>query len=1057
MAKKSKYTYLSHQKIITWNEDRNLTPITYRLPDPPPLHTIDGYGLPPEEQYWRNKPLPPKLAKINSMTHDEDEKGNKIELTPRMKVEMIEKDPEFYRDEIEYIIKEWERRENGYWFFNNGVPTMIIGDHYYYLQWRPIDGVLPDYRNRDRRWFWFWNMVDEDDDCFGFNNPKQRREGATIKVCTIKQNRASMNPFYTAGLQSKDENHASETHFLEIYEVFRYVPFFFQPINDQAQNVWKEIRFFAPRSKNHPDYGQKGLNSFIDYRDSGPKAYDGTKRWLIHNDEVGKCLKINTLVLMHDGSTKAVQDVQIGDVVMGWDSTPRKVLSLSRGRDMMYDVIPNKGEKWGCNSKHTLVVKSASDQHAGQANPKGSIREFGIEEYLEFSGNKKKHLMQFRVGVEFPSQKLSIDPYLLGVWLGDGNQDSPVIHVCDTDFDILDGIKPFIEEKGLILGTQKRESNKGCTSFSIKRPSRFGENYLLEALRSYDLILNKHIPRDFLINSTENRKLLLAGLIDTDGYRSRGFYEITQVRKELAHQIVFLARSLGYYVNIVEKNTVITSLGFKGKAFRISIYGNDLHTLPIRVERKKMPLISEHKNRRNPQHTGFSVVPTGVDDYYGFGVDGDHKILLADFTVVHNCSAEIDINERVRIQIPCLTNIVRNSKKKGKMINTSTTGEMEWGGGKKFKDLCDASDYHKRNANKMTSSGLYTLFQPATEGMEGVDPHTNKPFIDRYGNADEEGITRFLMAKREDHRTAGRMADYIEECRQYPLEYNDCWKTSARQCIFNMIKIEDRLDFFRNGNPLKTQGNFEWANGRDTKVRWVPSDNGRWFLSYQFSDPKFANRMLIDGDGVKWPVNKNRFVAGGDPYKFDKTKRKGSNGAGAVFWKYDHGVDGAKQDSSTWESNRFVCTYSNRPNTLEDYGEDMIMMCIYFGCEMFPEINVDFLYKYFTERGYGGYLYFKFDPVTRKYAKLPGQYTHVKESQQIFSVIQSYIEHHVHRERHNELIEEWKQLVDDLTDFDLAVASGLALIGVGDTLDYSEETEQKTDIKDYFTSYVYPE
>ncbi len=706
MAKKTTYKYSDHEKVMVWNEDRNLTPIEYRLPDPPPLHTIEGYGLPPEEQYWKNKPLPPKLAKINAMTHGEDGK----ELTNRMKVEMLEKDPEFYREEIQYIIKEWERREQGYWFFNNGVPTMINSDHYYYLQWRPIDGVLPDYRNRDRRWFWFWQMVYDDDYCFGFNNPKQRREGATIKVCTIKQNRTSMYPFYTSGLQSKDEAHAAETHFLEIYEVLRYAPFFFQPINDQAQNVWKEIRFFQPRSKNHPDYGHPGLNSFIDYRDSGPKAYDGTKRWLIHSDECGKM------------------------------------------------------------------------------------------------------------------------------------------------------------------------------------------------------------------------------------------------------------------------------------------------------------------------------------------------------------STELDINERVRIQIPCLTNIVRNSPKKGKMINTSTTGEMESGGGKKFKELCDGSDYHKRNANKMTTTGLYNLFQPATEGMEGIDPHTKLPFIDKFGNADGEAIKRFLMAKREDHRSAGKMADYIEECRQYPLEYNDCWKTSARQCIFNMIKIEDRLDYFSSGGGKKERGNFEWISGPDSKVRWVPSDNGRWFLSYKFPDPRFANRMTVDENGIRWPSNKSKFIAGGDPYKFSKTKRKGSNGAGAVFYKYDMSVDGGKPTSENWESNRFVCTYSNRPNTIEDYGEDMIMMCVYFGCEMLPEINVDFLYKYFTERGYGGYLYFKFDEIKRKYAQLPGIYTHVKESQQIFSVIQSHIEHHVHREEHDELINEWKELVDELTDFDLAVASGLALIGASDGVsNYDEEGEAKTDIRDYFSVYVYPE
>ena len=698
------FKYNVHEKVMTWNEDKDLKPITYRLPDPPPLDLIEGYGLPPQDQFWVTKPMPPKLAKINALTHAED---GKTELTPRMKMLMLEKNPDFYHDEILWIEREWERRENGFWFFNNGTPTAITGDHYFYLQYWPIDGVMPDFRNRDRRWFWFWHMVDNDDNCFGFNNPKQRREGATIKVCSIRRNRASMYRNFRTGLQSKDESSAEDVHYNELVETARSIPFYFQPISDNAQNVWKEIRFSSPRSKTSPDYGYAGLNSNIDFKDAGPKAYDGTKQWLIHNDEIGK------------------------------------------------------------------------------------------------------------------------------------------------------------------------------------------------------------------LNS------------------------------------------------------------------------------------------------------------------------------------------ELDVNERVRIQIPCLTNIVRNSSKKGKMINTSTTGEMEGGGGRRFKDLCDASDYHKRNDNGLTMSGLYTLFQSAKEGMEGIDPRTGEPFIDKYGNANAEAIERYLIAKRESLRKAKRIADYIEECRQYPLEYVDCWKASARQCVFNLLILEERIEYYRNGNPDKIRGNFEWSNGFGSKVRFLPSDNGRWYVSLQL-DPSKANRMIIDENGVRSPNGNMRFVAGGDPYKFSKTKYKGSYGGGAVFYKYDHAIDAGKTDTNKWESCRFVCTYKYRPNSLEEYGTDMIMMCQYYNAQMFPEVNVDFLYKYFIDQQYGGYLHYIFDPNKGKYASTPGQYTHVKEKEQIFTITQSYIERHGMRERHDELLKEWKGVVDELTDFDLAVAAGLALIAAGDIAadDYVED-DSIPDISHYYQRYKY--
>jgi len=1045
-------SYKPHEEVMVWNEDKDLIPIEYRPPDPPPLETIEGYGLPPHEQFWRHKPLPAKLQKINDMQKDEE--GN--ELTPRLKMKILEKDSDYYREEIDYIEKEWERRENGFWFFNNGVPTMITGHHYWQLQWWPIDGAPPDYRNYDRRWFWFWHMVYEDDNCFGFNNPKPRRVGATIKVCGIKADCASSQPYFTAGLQSKDEKHAEEVHFMNTYEPFRTVPFFFQPVTDSGNNTWKEIRFFSPTSKQNLDRNQPALNSFIDYKDSGVTSYDGTKRWLIHNDEPGKCFSINTPILMFDGSVKMVQDIVVGDLVMGPDSTSRTVLSLGRGRDTMYDVIPNKGDSWGCNQHHILSLKSATSMHLWKGVKKGDVINISVKDYLQLSKLRQKHLVQYRVDIDFPSVSTPIDPYLLGVWLGDGSSNCASINICNTDTAILNKIDTIIKPYGLHLSEHHNKRKSGSTNYNISTGIRGRSNHFLNLLRDHNLESNKHIPKEYLINSRAVRLQLLAGLIDTDGHRSDGYYEIVQVRKELSEQIVFLCQSLGYYTKLKEKKTSIKSTGFKGSAFRITIYGNNLSEIPCQVDRKKMPVDSTNKNRRNPQHVGFQLVEKGEGDYYGFTLDKDHLFLLGDFTVTHN-TVEIDINERVRVQIPCLTNIERGTSRKGKMINTSTTGEMDRGGGKMFKKLCDASDYHKRDANGMTESGLYTLFQSAKEGMEGIDPITKKPFIDKFGNANEAAIERYLINKRESKRDAGDIAGYIEECRQYPLHYADCWKTSARQCIFNLLKIEERLDYYRNGNPDKIQGNFEWIAGPDSKVRWVPCDNGRWFITWNFKDPSHANRMYIDENGVKSPANKTKFIAGGDPFKFDKTKKtKRSDGAGAVFYKYDGAVDSNKENTSQWESNRFVCTYSNRPPTKEDYGEDMIMMCVYFGCEMYPEMNVTFLADYFQQRGYGGYLYYKFDPMTGKYAKEPGENTHVKQVQQIFSVIQSYIEHHALREKHDELLSQWKELVDDLQDYDLSVATGYALIGAGDmSFIYEEPTNVEPDILNYYQRFKY--
>ena len=129
-----------------------------------------------------------------------------------------------------------------------------------------------------------------------------------------------------------------------------------------------------------------------------------------------------------------------------------------------------------------------------------------------------------------------------------------------------------------------------------------------------------------------NRLNLLAGLIDSDGYKADTNYEITQVRKELAEQIAVLARSLGFYVHLKKKRTSIASTGFVGEAYRMSICG-DVWRIPVLVERKKIPEASRVKNTLL---TGIKVTKLEVDDYYGFTIDRDHLFCLADFTVTHN-------------------------------------------------------------------------------------------------------------------------------------------------------------------------------------------------------------------------------------------------------------------------------------------------------------------------------------------------------------------------------------------------------------------------------------
>ena len=153
------------------------------------------------------------------------------------------------------------------------------------------------------------------------------------------------------------------------------------------------------------------------------------------------------------------------------------------------------------------------------------------------------------------------------------------------------------------------------------------------------VIENKHIPQKYLINSTENRLKLLAGLVDSDGHYQAEFncYEITQKNKALAEQLKYLCDTLGFRCSLNEKQATIASRGYISTVYRLRIFG-DLDSIPVRIEpvrrtgKKARPL----KGRADWRVTGIQVEYDKVDDYYGFSIDGNRLFLLEDMTVTHN-------------------------------------------------------------------------------------------------------------------------------------------------------------------------------------------------------------------------------------------------------------------------------------------------------------------------------------------------------------------------------------------------------------------------------------
>lgn len=342
----------------------------------------------------------------------------------------------------------------------------------------------------------------------------------------------------------------------------------------------------------------------------------------------GKCLGINTPILMYDGSIKLVQDITVDDLLMGDDSTPRKVLSICRGQEEMFDIIPTKGDTYTVNRSHILSLKCSTNH--SHALTKGTIIDLSVDDYLKlpksFHG-KGGVLYGYRVGVEFPKKDIPIDPYLIGYWLGDGT--SKKSQITTQESTVLKYISQLLPKYGMYL------QYKSKYDYYMNGNRKQG-NFFIKCINSLNLIGNKHIPSIYKCNSRDIRLEVLAGIIDSDGYYSKKCFNITLKSEKLLDDIIYLARSLGFaaYKKQCQKTCTNSKNGPKiGIYYTTTISGIGVEEIPTKVFRKKATSRLQIKDVLMTRITPKSI---GVGTYYGFEIDGNHRFLLGDFTVTHN-------------------------------------------------------------------------------------------------------------------------------------------------------------------------------------------------------------------------------------------------------------------------------------------------------------------------------------------------------------------------------------------------------------------------------------
>ena len=342
----------------------------------------------------------------------------------------------------------------------------------------------------------------------------------------------------------------------------------------------------------------------------------------------GKCLSAGTKILMYDATIKNVEDVVVGDILMGDDSTPRTVLSTTSGEEMMYEVIPVKGDPYTVNESHILSLRMTGVKSVCGYNP-GEVVNISVSEYLLKNDTFKHCAKGYRVPIDFDGQgdELLMEPYYLGIWLGDGHSDRNA--VTSADQPVIDYLYDYANRNGLKIRVESQKSN--CAIYHLKdagsgRVSRWRKVFA----HKYDLFKNKHIPIEYLRASREVRLELLAGLIDSDGHYDGKAIDYVCVNEKLIDGIIFLVRSLGLACYKKQVNKTCYNNGVVGLYYRISISGN-LEIIP-----SKKWKITLRGQRKNVLNVGIRVREVGIGKYYGFEIDGNRLFVLGDFTVTHN-------------------------------------------------------------------------------------------------------------------------------------------------------------------------------------------------------------------------------------------------------------------------------------------------------------------------------------------------------------------------------------------------------------------------------------
>lgn len=637
----------------------------------------------------------------------------------------------------------------------------------------------------------------------------------------------------------------------------------------------------------------------------------GKRAAFIGIEEFGCHIK-GTKVLMYDGSIKNVEDIVVGDILMGDDNTPRVVQELYNGTDQLYKITLSNGDCQIVNSHHPVYFKKYN-----WSNSTYTEHTLTAPELLEIKNLDKGYYIPKAI-IHFPYTPVAINPYFLGLWLGDG--DSTRLDIANEDAEVLSWLSD--NYVGTIRDLSQSEA---CKVFHISKSTHVYNRLFSE----YDLYNNKHIPQDYKINAPEVQLQVVAGLIDTDGtYNSKkNFFEITQRydRKHILDDVKFMCECNGLRCSMTSRIGAGKKKGILHYRLRIS---GDLSIIPIKIERKKEIRTTSYKSRKCWNDYTFKVEPYKVDEYYGFTVDKNHLFVLGDLTITHNTFPRL-----IDLYNVMLPSVQEGDYVFGLMYLQGTAGDNE-------SDFAGAQEimYNPRGYNMYALPNVYDKNNQGKRHFVFFFPG----YINRKGCYNRDGVSDVVQALIEilmnRYRVKYNSTDpntVIKTIAEVPITPAEAIvKTGVN--MFPVTDLTERLGQL-DANPREYDDVYvgDLAINDSREVEFKPTSD-QPIREFPHKDNKIEGAIEIyklpekDRSGR---VFDNRYILGCDPYDDDESN---TMSLGSVY-----ALD-------LW-TDKVVAEYTGRPLFADDFYEICRKMCLFYNGRMNYENNKKGLFAYFSK------------------------------------------------------------------------------------------------------------